>query len=364
MTPWMTDLLPRIRDRKLCDLIIPGTHDSGSYGIRTNYALDFGAEIGPDADRAAKDWPQFAPKWSKAQATDFLRQLTLGARYLDLRVCHLPKRGFHFHHSVLSVPLDALVRAVSDFQAQQLGAYRSELVILHFRQMGASMEGHHQELLDKICSAFREDIASWEQFRPTSTVGSFIEPAPPKTRKTIIVIYAGKLLEKLDTPHPEVWPYRDRPVPPKAPQDPRDPTYLRARDAYERDLKDFLDPAKNSILTPYSQQCTIAPIIRDLTEFLGERTSIAPRLFVSQGVVCSKTINWRYLAKRSLKFEASVLRGPLDDWVARNDIWPRLNIVTADFVDDVARWINLNRVPRADAGVDSRPVSATGTTRR
>jgi hypothetical protein len=92
---WMADTMPQIGDVPLCRVALPGTHDSGTYGMTMASALDpynEGARLRVvnAAERVAQQRETSAREliflWSKAQDLSISDQLQAGIRYLDLRV--------------------------------------------------------------------------------------------------------------------------------------------------------------------------------------------------------------------------------------------------------------------------------------
>ncbi|MCB0642090.1 MAG: hypothetical protein KDC44_10640 [Phaeodactylibacter sp.] len=110
---WMTELKPIIGDKKLHEIFIPGTHDSGS-------------------------WALGGIPLAKTQSRDFKGQLEAGARYFDLRITYMQlvpgyeANTFYLHHggaSHAALKLSTQLQAVKTF----LDQHPNEVVILHVR---------------------------------------------------------------------------------------------------------------------------------------------------------------------------------------------------------------------------------------
>src|SRR5277367_878146 len=92
---WMADMLQQVGDVPLCRVALPGTHDSGTYGMTTQSALDpynegararvVNAVDSVDEQREISARPLMLG-WSQAQDLSVSDQLHAGTRYLDLRV--------------------------------------------------------------------------------------------------------------------------------------------------------------------------------------------------------------------------------------------------------------------------------------
>lgn len=110
---WMTDLRATIGNKKLHEIYIPGTHDSGS-------------------------WALGSIPLAKTQNLDIKGQLEQGVRYFDLRIIHMQgvlgfeSNTFYLHHGGVSHPsmkLAPQLQAIKTF----LDKYPQEVVILHIR---------------------------------------------------------------------------------------------------------------------------------------------------------------------------------------------------------------------------------------
>ena len=78
---WMNDLNEFIGDVPFNRILLPGTHDSGTYAINHQSPLS----------KHKASWfsnllPGYAAGWAKAQDYSILRQLNMGVRYLDIRI--------------------------------------------------------------------------------------------------------------------------------------------------------------------------------------------------------------------------------------------------------------------------------------
>lgn len=76
---WMGNLPPMLRERvPVINLAIPGSHDSGSYGINRK------SKLAPDAEEVVQKIFPFVPcvvrRWSKTQKYSILDQLNNGIR--------------------------------------------------------------------------------------------------------------------------------------------------------------------------------------------------------------------------------------------------------------------------------------------
>ena len=126
----MTNLRPLIGDKKICDLVIPGSHDAGSYSITDDHV-----RVNIDS-LTILSWPEFLKNWTRThepQAT-FGRQLQEGYRYFDARVVYLPDNGtLNWWHRVSGGQIQEDLRQLREFARKHPG----EVMIFHFNQLAS-----------------------------------------------------------------------------------------------------------------------------------------------------------------------------------------------------------------------------------
>mmetsp|Transcript_9206 Transcript_9206/g.16730 ORF Transcript_9206/g.16730 Transcript_9206/m.16730 type:complete len:565 (+) Transcript_9206:79-1773(+) len=140
LASWMGRMVESIGDRKLFQVVLPGTHDSGTYGITPNSDV-----VAPEADDTLEDIintadiledlrvPQQArnvvSNFSVNQASRISQQLKMGVRYLDLR-CYFDGSQWYITHSLKSISLDNAMEDIQSF----LSEYPSEIVVMDFQK--------------------------------------------------------------------------------------------------------------------------------------------------------------------------------------------------------------------------------------
>jgi len=151
-TSWMYDSRNTIGNRLLTDIAIPGTHDSGTYGITSTsavaddgkgvskviifvdylkskwyYDLLVGFGVLTAIDDAATDITSW---WSKTQRNNFQTQLNDGIRYFDLRV---EQSGSNFYcvHSLLGANLADLFTGIQSLYSNANSNH--EILLLDFQ---------------------------------------------------------------------------------------------------------------------------------------------------------------------------------------------------------------------------------------
>jgi len=123
---WMRQAYARRGDTLLRDVVIPGTHDSGTYGMTAASALAPGRS----------EWRTLArtvvARWSVTQHRTIAEQLEDGIRALDLRIDHHDGK-LVIVHGLVGPTLEDVFDQVRDFSK----AHPKEIVILDLHRMPA-----------------------------------------------------------------------------------------------------------------------------------------------------------------------------------------------------------------------------------
>lgn len=120
---WMSDVASKVGGRKLNKVALPGTHDSGTYGISSD------SDSSPDNPNNAKDIikhlegiPYLGNKlkgifagWAKAQGKNIIDQSDAGIRYLDLLVCRRSGSDMYIVHGMYAEKVNVVIDAVHTF---------------------------------------------------------------------------------------------------------------------------------------------------------------------------------------------------------------------------------------------------------
>lgn len=111
---WMRDLAPRIGDRTLSDLIIPGTHDAGTFSF-TPSDLRI-STVQKDTETAQFDGLplEFVLGTQVTQTQSWTQQLDAGIRYFDFRVACEPD-GLFIVHTFLGEPVADALAEIADW---------------------------------------------------------------------------------------------------------------------------------------------------------------------------------------------------------------------------------------------------------
>ncbi|MDC0253708.1 hypothetical protein OAK75_02340 [Bacteriovoracales bacterium] len=99
---WMELLYSKYPEVRLRDIIIPGTHNSGTHNITKK------SKIGPREKKYYKLAKKRVANWAKTQNHDISTQLKGGIRLIDLRV-QRDKETFVIVHGLISVTLESIL---------------------------------------------------------------------------------------------------------------------------------------------------------------------------------------------------------------------------------------------------------------
>ncbi|HIK60135.1 MAG TPA: phosphatidylinositol-specific phospholipase C domain-containing protein [Planctomycetes bacterium] len=137
---WVAELYAEHSKTRVVDLVLPGTHDSGSYAITAS------SPPAPGAPEAYSKVGDIASVWSKTQDQTLEAQLRGGVRYLDLRVAHFEDR-LVLVHGLVSCDLDEALMGVRRFARDE----PREPVLLDLQAMpGVSAHDELHKLLQEI----------------------------------------------------------------------------------------------------------------------------------------------------------------------------------------------------------------------
>jgi hypothetical protein len=148
---WMGSL-PGIDDLPLTQLPIPGSHDSGSYGIRpwSPWALtgisDFGVLVKFPPLIEQYIVRPIAAQWSRTQAKNFYGQLSDGIRYLDLRLTNEPDGNLYFEHGLRGAEVEAGLQDISQFAHE----HPKEVIIVYAQQFTNFSAATHSEFVGML----------------------------------------------------------------------------------------------------------------------------------------------------------------------------------------------------------------------
>lgn len=145
VSDWVAELYKERPETRISDLILPGTHDSGSHKITSD---------SPPASGAPSLYSRFggiAAAWAKTQDNGLGQQLQDGIRYLDLRIDE-HEGELVLIHGLVSCPLKGELLGVLDFAK----SHPREPVVLDIQDMPPRRA--HEELDELLLELFSEQL--------------------------------------------------------------------------------------------------------------------------------------------------------------------------------------------------------------
>lgn len=180
LSSWMNYFSSNISSIPLTQLVIPGTHDSGSYSIKpnSNFILSL-----PDFMLGSK-LLQPIMKWQQTQGNNLYEQLNMGVRYFDIRVMQYDNKFYACHSSVRGEQINDLLEQVSRFMKEN----PEEIVLFDIHQFLGFESEHHIKLIELLQVYFpTETVASrrlHQENISTMTVGELW-----KGKERLIIFY-------------------------------------------------------------------------------------------------------------------------------------------------------------------------------
>ena len=302
---WMGQVPSALQDRPVNKLVVPGTHDSGTY------KLDPAQPLGPpsqlrEASIAISRFPfatEIAEAWSCTQSQSIYGQLKQGHRFFHLRLAPTPDGdSFFISHSFACVPLDTVLKNIKAFLTES----PKEVVYLNFaadypyrHSMGTAQNNAVLKLLqDAFGSLLCRPNADSSYDRRTSLSKLW------KHGKRIITYYEGDYDAKT---YPFVWDNDKLNIPWP------DTSDLSEK---ERDLQQNLQEAKPSTSIVNGLSFTLTPQKSDVVDDVIGRI-FEPKSHVPQGV-----------DTMAAKIDAT-----LPGFIAENqaEIREKISLITMDF---------------------------------
>ncbi|XP_070561052.1 PI-PLC X domain-containing protein DDB_G0269228-like [Ptychodera flava] len=133
---WMTTIYSDIKTKRISDLIIPGTHDSGTFGITSDhgYLVDKTVNIFYHLGLPEVHY------WSRSQSGNFTAQLQAGIRYLDLRIAAIAKDGnLYWWHGLTGDRIEPGLQEIADFAEMNPG----EVLVLELSHFATPGDDHN-----------------------------------------------------------------------------------------------------------------------------------------------------------------------------------------------------------------------------
>lgn len=180
---WMEELADDIQDKPLCQVGLPGTHDSGTYTFDKEMGaspdsdltmtiqdkLDKGRLLGALTDVILKN---VFERLCQCQDISIKEQLEAGVRYLDLRVARHEETGKYYTcHGVYCADMVHVMNDINEF----LSANPKEIVLLDFNHLHAMDEDDHKRefVNDIVFPALGDKVADSTQVQANSPCSEY-----------------------------------------------------------------------------------------------------------------------------------------------------------------------------------------------
>ncbi|KAL4656865.1 PI-PLC X domain-containing protein 1-like isoform X1 [Arapaima gigas] len=155
---WMSHLPHALWDLPLCNLAIPGSHNTVTYCLDKNdrSPVDLTQpDVLQKLDKYMKPLIRpFVYKWAITQESTVKQQLDCGVRYCDLRIAHRPNDNtsdLYFYHGVYTtVTVEAVLKEIREW----LDMHPREVVILSFSHFQGLSPELHSHLVQTIKNVF------------------------------------------------------------------------------------------------------------------------------------------------------------------------------------------------------------------
>ena len=165
---WMGANKNVLQNIALNRVVIPGTHNSGTY------KLFHPAQKGwsPDAPGykdffATMGFPLYKPM-AECQEKTIHEQLMDGVRAFDFRVCKNENGEFYACHSLYGAKVETMLRDIARFNT----SHPDEIIILRFQHLYGMTDVHKNQLADHIKSILKVNKLIDTSYKPTSTLQS------------------------------------------------------------------------------------------------------------------------------------------------------------------------------------------------
>lgn len=213
---WMARCRHAILNKKICEVLLPGSHDTGTYSItpKSKYAPNYRSvkvlsKILPKLGLDGTAKRTFA-KWAITQRIGIYQQLLQGIRYLDVRVCYCDDK-MYIWHGMCGDEIHLFLEDIARFSRQ----YPTEILIIdlipsHFGNFDLDAYNQFIELIELY---FDSMLCSKKEFSTSSLIKDFWEAG-----KNIIFVFDEILVERrLDFAFPaqqldSFWPQHTKNV--------------------------------------------------------------------------------------------------------------------------------------------------------
>ena len=192
LSTWMTDNYEKIKNKELKNLVIPGTHDSGTAAISEENAIVSSDKGIPES--LAKIAPQKLVGWSKTQDLTIRKQLEIGVRFFDFRVSFEKEDKNNdnmlcLSHGLRGEKLDDVLADIQDFTKKN----PREIIMIKFKSFSdekCKKENLNSLVADRLKKYLGDSIIQTQDINvelPSATIEKLIN-----TKKSVILLFEIK----------------------------------------------------------------------------------------------------------------------------------------------------------------------------
>jgi len=184
---WMART-PGLGKKALNKIVLPGTHDSGTYGLQSVYERPVDDPWAPDdKENAIVRAGQFigvSQLWSKSQDHDIAAQLAGGIRSLDLRPCREKSGTLRICHGLYGPKMSDILDQVAAFAT----AHPKEIIVIENAAFSGMADADHATLNALYKTKLGTRILDYGkgEASPTSTLEQLWKDHPGKN---VVVVY-------------------------------------------------------------------------------------------------------------------------------------------------------------------------------
>ncbi|MBS2013560.1 MAG: hypothetical protein JST00_11765 [Deltaproteobacteria bacterium] len=185
---WMSQT-PGLANKALNDIFIPGTHDSGTYGLISTYQRPVDDVFAPESEWVKRlgSFVGMTDVWAKAQEKNISEQLADGIRYLDFRPCRENSGDIRVCHGLYGPRVLDLLEDVRIFAE----AHPKEIIFIQMGEFnGFKDQAHHDQLGAWVMNRLGQRVLNYGagEVTPTSKLGDLWRDYPGKS---IVILYDG-----------------------------------------------------------------------------------------------------------------------------------------------------------------------------
>src|SRR3990167_8882056 len=191
---WMSQIP---NSRVINQLIIPGTHDSGSYAITalSKFSLSPDDPLPTWIEQVSNILPLslvriIAANWCRTQPYSIADQLNNGIRYLDFRIDLFQDGHFYLNHALLSVRLSDALQQIKTFIQNN----PSEIVFIDINHIFNINNAENETQLVQLLQTYLGPNAIPNTFHTSDTIGTLRK----SNRNVIIFMDTSQIISSLD----------------------------------------------------------------------------------------------------------------------------------------------------------------------